>query len=175
MRMRTARIALVLVALTADMLLRWMSLHRAGAGDVRSPSPCPAGFWWTWRSGGVKRRLARRRAVLSVGMGYAAVVVTLLLLSYIPGLLPTWYVFTAFDLLMVALVRLFDWRWAWPTGGGPRHPASRSGHFAASFSLQRCVFGVRSCSRSAVFCDLPTWATRSSTATKPAPFCAARP
>ncbi len=46
------------------------------------------------------------RLVLSVGMGYAALVVGMLLLSYIPGPLETWHVLVAYDSLLAVLVIL---------------------------------------------------------------------
>ncbi len=49
------------------------------------------------------------RIVLSVGMGYAALVLGMLLLSYLPGPLQTWQVYTGYGLLAAALLALI-WR-----------------------------------------------------------------
>ena len=49
------------------------------------------------------------RIVLSVGMGYAALVIGILLLSYLPGPLHTWHVYAAIDLLLVVLLVIVWW------------------------------------------------------------------
>ena len=49
------------------------------------------------------------RIVLSVGMGYAALVLGMLLLSYLPGPLQTWQVYTGYGALAAALLALI-WR-----------------------------------------------------------------
>ncbi len=51
------------------------------------------------------------RVALSIGMGYAALVVGMLLLNYLPGPLQAWQVYIAYDVLLAALL-VIVWRQA---------------------------------------------------------------